>query len=355
LENYLPGKIEVKTWADDKKSAFSMTFDDGFQAHYTHARRILNEFGFKGSFYVNPHTLKETKKDADDERYAYWFQLVEMAQEGHEIGSHSFSHPHLNDLDIGDEKKKGTLLYELSASKRKIEEMVPEYKCITMAYPFGFHNSEIDRCTEKHYEAARSAGSKPNNASLTEEEFMNLNSKLILWKKKRNKIEDDMVKLKRFVRWIEKKSISQGQWAILVAHEVLPFSELNTTDSFEPTSNEWLRALCEWLEIKSNENSVWIDTVANITKYMKERDHFSYDIISQSENDIKIRVTTNLYKKVFNYPLTVDIVIPESWDSVIITQNSSEKVYDAKVGVKYTFVTTKIIPDGRVIKLKKKG
>lgn len=331
-----------------------MTFDDGFQAHYTHVRSILNTYGFKGTFYINPKTINKRINNFEDtdERYAYWDQLAKMAREGHEIASHSFSHPHLNEMPIGDEKTRGTLLYELYESKRIIEEKIPNYNCINIAYPYGFHNSQLDEYISKYYEAARSAGNTPNSSSPSEEEFLDLNSKLILWRKTREKPEDDLKKLKRFIRWIKKESISTEKWAILVAHEVLPFSKLSTTDSFEPTSNEWLIGLCEWLKNASERDEIWVDTVANVTKYIKERDYFDYAIKTKSMNELKITIKTTFDPLIYNFPLTIEIIVPESWHSVELSYNGQKEIKKPYRRDNQTYITTNVIPHDRLLTLK---
>jgi len=42
------GIVTVTPWADDRNSAFSFSFDDGFISQYENVREILNQFGFKG-------------------------------------------------------------------------------------------------------------------------------------------------------------------------------------------------------------------------------------------------------------------------------------------------------------------
>lgn len=330
-----------------------MTFDDGFQAHYTHVRKIFNQFGFKGTFYVNPHRLKKTRTDSDEQTHAYWSQLSEMAREGHEIGSHSYSHPYLTGMEIGDETTPGTLLHELSASKKTIEEMIPGYRCITMAHPFGAYDSTVIEHALKYYHASRSAGVLINESSLTNEEFMKLNGKAIRWRDKRETPEDDAPKLKRFITSLEKECIPHGKWAILIAHEVLPFSELKDTDSYEPTSNEWLISLCEYLEDESQNGNLWVDTVANVTKYIKERDAFTHEILSLSKDEIEIKLDTFLDHEIFNYPLTVEIILPDTWKSVILTQNGRNELLAAQPGKEQACIIAKIVPDGSVVKIKR--
>ncbi|MCK7522820.1 MAG: hypothetical protein MZV64_36645 [Ignavibacteriales bacterium] len=79
---------------------------------------------------------------------------------------------------------------------------------------------------------------------------------------------------------------------------------------------------------KSYDNLVWIETIGNITKYMKERDAHSYQILSQSNSLIEISLTDNLPDNIYNYPLTAYISIPETWEKVLLIQGSSSKVYE---------------------------
>ena len=53
-QNY--GSLRFTNYADDKKGAFSLTFDDGLLTHTQNVEPILNQYGFKGTFY-HQHNL----------------------------------------------------------------------------------------------------------------------------------------------------------------------------------------------------------------------------------------------------------------------------------------------------------
>ena len=78
------GQVSVKKWADDRKSAFTFTFDDGFSCHYDYVRPILNSFGFKGTFFVITGSVTDDLPGIW--RYGTWKQFQQMSLEGHEIG-----------------------------------------------------------------------------------------------------------------------------------------------------------------------------------------------------------------------------------------------------------------------------
>jgi len=75
------GDTFVKTWADNKKSAFSFSFDDGFKSQYDYARPVLNSFNFKGTFYVIAGELTDQGQNLNW-RYGTWDEFKEMANEG---------------------------------------------------------------------------------------------------------------------------------------------------------------------------------------------------------------------------------------------------------------------------------
>jgi peptidoglycan/xylan/chitin deacetylase (PgdA/CDA1 family) len=71
---------------------FCLTFDDGSASDYAESFPALEELGMRATFFVVP-TLVGTPG------YVTWSQLREMAAAGMEVGSHSLTHPFLQDLD----------------------------------------------------------------------------------------------------------------------------------------------------------------------------------------------------------------------------------------------------------------
>lgn len=78
-------------------ATISFTFDDGRANQVTPASRILDEFGFKGTFYVCPGLVEEDRSDwkrpAQTIELASWPEIEYAAAGGHEIGNHSWDHP----------------------------------------------------------------------------------------------------------------------------------------------------------------------------------------------------------------------------------------------------------------------
>lgn len=71
------------------RAAVSLTFDDGLKSQLEVAVPLLNDRGLRATFYLNP---RGTTPESDDwrERWAAW---KKVAEQGHELGNHSLTHP----------------------------------------------------------------------------------------------------------------------------------------------------------------------------------------------------------------------------------------------------------------------
>jgi peptidoglycan/xylan/chitin deacetylase (PgdA/CDA1 family) len=235
-QNY--GSMQFTNYADDRQSAFSLTFDDGLLSHSENVRPILNQYGFNGTFYVLPPYLTETLPGIW--RYGTWPDFQAMAMEGHEIGSHTMNHYDLTSLQWGDVNDDSTLLYELYQSKIFIEQKIPQKKCISLNYPYTLHNSFVDSAASLFYENGRTIGQVPNDSSLNEEDWFGLNAKVVLFDTPRVSLEDDLDELITFLEWTQ-NSINNRKWGIIMVHDVVPITqlpELVGQGIYEPISNE---------------------------------------------------------------------------------------------------------------------
>jgi peptidoglycan-N-acetylglucosamine deacetylase len=109
-----------------------LTFDDGPSAETT--PQLLNHLkraGVKATFFLVGGNMESAKGRAIVER---------MAEEGHQIGNHSYSHPNLTQLD------GAGIEHEI----RQTEELIGPLDNGTKVFrpPFGFRNNAVDRAAE---------------------------------------------------------------------------------------------------------------------------------------------------------------------------------------------------------------
>ncbi|MHB1687283.1 MAG: polysaccharide deacetylase family protein [Ignavibacteriaceae bacterium] len=322
------GTVSVKTWADDRKAAFSFTLDDGLMSQYTYALPILDQYGFHATFNLIAGSLVDSGSAIY--RYGYWWQFKQIAAEGHEIGAHTMTHQDLTTLPIGDENTPGTLTYELAQSQKIIQQKIPGQKVLTLAYPFCAYNSMVENVASKYFIAARTCGDYTQSPTITGTDWYNILSANIVFDMPRNSTADDQDELNMYTNILQNNTIPNGQWSVFLAHEVVPMSEITAdgdTTMWYPVSTDWFNQLCAWLKPKSDDKEIWVETFGNVSRYIKERENFSYDVVSASNTQLELSTGTGLDTSIYNYPLTVDITVPSNWNVVSITQG--DKVSEA--------------------------
>jgi len=120
----------------------SLTFDDGWEDNYTSVLPILAQYNFKSTqYYATTYIQQQT-----DEIY----KIQAFAAAGHEIGSHSITHPYLTQLTLSGIDK------ELLQSKQYLESIVGAGKVTDFASPYGDYNSQVIGEIQKYYRSHRS-------------------------------------------------------------------------------------------------------------------------------------------------------------------------------------------------------
>lgn len=127
-----------------------LIFDDGFDNFYHEVLPVLSEFKIKVTLF--PVAGYVGKKSAWDfygsNRHLSLLQIREISDAGHEIGSHTLTHPNLLFL------KENELTHELKDSKAILEDIIGR-EVTSLSFPFGLWNMEIwKKSKELGYTAA---------------------------------------------------------------------------------------------------------------------------------------------------------------------------------------------------------
>lgn len=109
----------------------SLTYDDGYLSGYEVARPMLNQAGIKASFYLVNDYL-----DGSDPFYMDTTQALALNRDGHEVGSHTQTHPFLTEL------LPAQLLRETVTAKLGLLALgfTPVQ---TFVYPYGDYNNTV--------------------------------------------------------------------------------------------------------------------------------------------------------------------------------------------------------------------
>jgi hypothetical protein len=116
-------------WPDWKPGALTSSWDDGTECD----RRlvaIFNQHGLKGSFYLNSGALGKSAKESGWKNYVTAGEVATLYP-GHEIGSHTISHPH--PWQVPEE----ILRHEFTADRACLEQLAG-YPIRGAVIPFGW-------------------------------------------------------------------------------------------------------------------------------------------------------------------------------------------------------------------------
>lgn len=119
------------------------TFDDTSR-HDLASAAMLEAYGFRGTYYVVTGFLGSGPAQLGPE------DLVALRGRGHDIQSHTVSHPDLTTLSDADLRR------ELERSKVELEEIL-QAPVRHLAYPYGAHDERVVEAAKLSYHSARAA------------------------------------------------------------------------------------------------------------------------------------------------------------------------------------------------------
>lgn len=307
-------EISIVKWYGNSESAFALTFDDGFKAHYDYVFPILNKYGLRATFYVNSSFLVSKVGGKAINRYGYIEDFCEMSDAGNEIASHSLTHPNLSELS------SDKLIAELYEDKNNIEKFTGR-KCLTHAYPYCNHNKHVDDVASSCFIACRQCGSIRNNYSVEYQKRFSINSKMLIWKYPRSLLNEKQ----SFLELKDEIDKISGGFGVVCMHETLPFSLLNTSDTYEIATTEFLERLCCYLSVQWKTRRIWTAPFSDVLRYSIERDALQVRKNVISEDCIRYDFFSNLDSAVYNVPLTIGYTVESRYKKyycIIKTQNN---------------------------------
>lgn len=234
-------------WPEGKQIAISLSFDDARASQVDAGTALLDEYGVKATFYVVPNSVKQ--------RLEGW---KKAAENGHEIGNHSYNHPCTGNFPWSRQKaienytlKK--MKKELIMANHEIENLLG-IKSEVFAYPCG-----------QTY-----VGSGKNTRS-----YVPVVSKLFLsgrgWldegpnapqfcdPAQLTGMEMDGKEFEQILPLIENAK-KTGAWLVLAGHEM-------GSSGSQTTRLSMLKKLIEYAQNPAN--GIWIAPVGTVVKYIK--------------------------------------------------------------------------------------
>jgi hypothetical protein len=343
----IEGKVVVADWYNFKKAAYSLSFDDALVSQPKYVGPVLYRNNLKATFFILPTNLQADKTQNAIWHFGYWYQYIDLYNQGHEIGSHTINHPDMTTLQDGDPNTEKTLQYELSEPIKKIKEKIPSCNVISFAYPSSIANAHVASETAKYYSSARIGW---NQSNPKDPEWMMLKGDIITYTEERT-LENDTKKITELQTKIENEIITAGRWGTLIAHDVLPIEEAKTiVGSYNPVSLETFTPFVQWLKAKQEANYLWIAPIGDVTKYRKEKETVKIEYWQKTTSRIELILTDTLENTIYNQPLSLEVTLPSNWTMVVVT---TEGISKQKMMVKNGKIRINATPDKGIVVLEK--
>ncbi len=187
----------------------SLTFDDGWRNQYTTGVPLLKSHGLPATFYLLTSTL-------DYPDYMDKSQFDGLKAAGHEIASHTVTHPDLTTVGAT------RLDNELKNSQATLRGWYGPTVAKNFATPYGAYNTKVITAIKKYYRSHRSTDDGFNTKADTD--VYNIKVQNIL----------DTTTPAQVGKWVD-QAIRDKSWLVLVYHEVTASAE-DPTYAVTPTN-----------------------------------------------------------------------------------------------------------------------
>ena len=283
---------EIGTWSGFRKAAASFTFDDGAPSHVSDAGPMFKKYGYKATFNLvvnwNPN----------------WSGFQGLADEGHEIASHSNSHG--NNMQ-GEEE----------SSKKNIEGKIKQkYGIITVAYPNC--NVPSESAVLKNYIVGRICNGSWKG--MGDEMGKDGPSNWAQVPATMTGAEGQLKSTNDFTGRMQKVIQSNG-WAAFLTHGFQGKS--NGSATYSPTDINAIDGALKWAQ--QNDKDIWVAPMGHVAMYLKERKASKIEpqdggAANTMTFELKHSIADNISK--YDYPLSIRV--KSDWSKVEVTQGDAK-------------------------------
>lgn len=278
--------VEIATWSGFRKGAASFTFDDGAPSHVTDAGPMFKKYGYKATFNVvvnwNPN----------------WSGFQGLADEGHEIASHSNSHGN-------------NMSGEEASSKKTIEGKIKQkYGIITVAYPncnvpnesAVLQNYIVGRICNGSWKGMADEMGKDGPSNWAQVPATMTGS------------EGQLKSTNDFTGRMQKVIQSNG-WAAFLTHGFQ--GKQNGNANYSPTDINAIDEALKWAQ--QNDKDIWVAPMGHVAMYLKERKASKAEA-STSGGNITVKLTHNIKDNISNYDYPLSLRVKYSGSTANVTQ-----------------------------------
>jgi peptidoglycan/xylan/chitin deacetylase (PgdA/CDA1 family) len=256
-----------------------------------------------------------------DVQHVTWDELKTLASQGHEIGSHTVSHPRLDALD------DTNIRDELVRSREEILSHLGPAHTFAVECPFGIDDERAVGHALEIYEASRNRMPEPwleeHNRSSRRDPTAS-DKAYVQWQ--RGLLDDTTLDTAR--GWIDTTAGDDNIWLVLVIHGVEGIG-------WEAIPRATLAVFFDHLA--AARDKVWVATFQDVTKYMRERQHARVQTRTV-DAALHVSLAHALDPALYDLPLTLKTYVPAGWTRVGLTQGATTSVLTPRQDAGGSFV-----------------
>lgn len=270
-------EARVAQWYGGKHAAVSLRFDDAHPTHLDKAVPILDEFGFPGTFMINPG------REGYQQRKAEWEALPAR---GHELANHTVTHSGaLTDDDAAN---------EIAGCAAYLQSLNPGGSPV-FAFARGGGTTWTQRRPLEFFTKTCHLFGGGGSMSCSEDyPSFSLDA----------------------VRARLDRALQNGEWMQTHFHCI--------DEGYIKISSPTFRAILQML--KDHSADVWVAGMKVIYKYQQERAGSHVLIYPQGDDAVMVDLTVATVPRLFDQPLTLDVRLPEGTGAVTVRGADGQQV-----------------------------
>lgn len=283
----IPSEYQVAPWHGFSDCAVTYSYDDLCANQLPIAVPIMEKYNVRGTLNIITSWVKPEQ----------WAQVKDAAQRGHEIASHTISHPNMAEITVEEFERQ-------QRDSKKILEEKTGAEVITMVYPYCVTTHED--ITAKYYIGARICDGRIEPH--TPKEMMKISSLGVGSQSKNNSSE-------ALNKWVDQGARDKG-WCTFLIHGI------DDDGGYSPLKSSDLEEHIKY--VAGNPRKFWPATFAQVCKYLMERNAIQIDE-TQAKKALTISVKCNASTPLttLNEPITISRTLPGGWTGARIKNGKS--------------------------------
>lgn len=287
---------EIATWSGFRTAAASFTFDDGAPSHITDGAPLFEQYGYRATFFL----VSNWNPD--------WEGFQALADNGHEIGSHSKSHG----MNMTGEEQ---------SSKDSINAHISGHDCLTVGYPNCGIPTDLS-VVAANYIAGRTCFS-------AEDPIMGKNGPADWYKVNciltGSNGNNEAQSANGFIN-ILKQTVAKSGMVVFMTHGFTGKNNGNAT--YSPTDIGAIDGVLQWAN--QNDKSIWITPFCNAVMYAKERMASSFIEKARNASGVTYSLTHDIADAVCSYQFPLSLRIPDE-DRASVAVKQGTKTLESKI------------------------